>query len=99
MWATADLSDITLILTGLISQAVGSSPLPFVSKIKVSASSPETMRDSGRNTGDQCYLNLYLLHIGRDPYWRNTPLAGPRPQLNSVQPLSLNLSYLLTAYF
>ncbi len=94
MWSTPDLSDITLILTGLLAQAVGSSSLPFVSKIKVSACSPETMRDSG----EQCFLNLYLLHIGRDPYWRNTPLTGPRPQLNNVQPLSLNLSYLLTAY-
>jgi hypothetical protein len=94
MWATPDLSDITLILTGLITQAVTTSPLPLSNKISVSACSPETMR----NNGDQCYLNLYLLHIGRDPYWRNTPLSGPRPQLNSVQPLSLNLSYLLTAY-
>ena len=39
-----------------------------------------------------------MLHIGRDPYWRNTPVSGPRPQLNNAQPLSLNLSYLLTAY-
>ena len=34
---------------------------------------------------------MYLLHVGRDPYWRNTPVAGPRPQLNREQPLSLNL--------
>jgi hypothetical protein len=94
MWSTPDLSDITLILTGLLTQAVNTSPLPLVSKISVSACSPETLRKSS----DQCYLSLYLLHIGRDPYWRNTPLSGPRPQLNSVQPLSLNLSYLLTAY-
>jgi hypothetical protein len=68
-----------------------------VSKIgPTSCDSPEIFR-TGSTTG-QCVLTLYLLHIGRDPYWRNAPVNGPRPQLNSAQPLSLNLSYLLTAY-
>jgi hypothetical protein len=43
-------------------------------------------------------LSLYLLHVSRDPYWRNTPVQGQRAQLNTSQPLSLNLSYLLTSY-
>jgi hypothetical protein len=101
MWSTPDLADISLVMKGLLDQAISTSPLktgtpPVLasSKIKVSCDSPETVR----KMADQCYLTLYLLHIGRDPYWRNTQLAGPRPQLNSAQPLSLNLSYLLTAF-
>jgi hypothetical protein len=56
--------------------------------------SPDTARQSDGN----CHLSIYLLHVARDPFWRNTPVAGPRPQLNNAQPLSLNLSYLLTAW-
>ena len=101
MWSTPDLADISLVMKGLLDQAISTSPLktgtpPVLasSKIKVSCDSPETVR----KLADQCYLTLYLLHIGRDPYWRNAPAAGPRAQLNSAQPLSLNLSYLLTAF-
>jgi hypothetical protein len=94
MWSTPDLSDVTYVIQGLIDDAVQSSPLANASNITVSCDSPETVRTSA----GACYLTLYLLHIGRDPYWRNTPLSGQAPQLNKGQPLSLNLSYLLTAF-
>lgn len=81
-----------MVLKGLLDNAIQQSSLG--AGIVTSCDSPET----ARNTGSQCQLTLYMLHIGRDPYWRNTPVSGPRPQLNSNQPLSLNLSYLLTAY-
>jgi hypothetical protein len=93
-WSTPDLSDITQVLKGLIETAVGSSVLQNANNIKVLCDSPDT----ARTTDGQCHLNIYLLHVGRDPFWRNTPVQGPRPQLNSAQPLSLNLSYLLTAW-
>jgi Pvc16 N-terminal domain len=92
-WSTPDLSDITQVLKGLLDTAVNNSTLP-AANIKVLCDSPDT----ARQTDGHCHLNLYLLHVGRDPFWRNTPVAGPRPQLNSAQPLSLNLSYLLTAW-
>ncbi len=82
MWTTPDLSEITLIILGLLNEAVAASHLANASLIKVSPSSPKTLRHST----EQCHLTLYLLHIGRDPYWRNTPLSGPRPQLNNRQP-------------
>jgi hypothetical protein len=91
-WSTPDLSEITMVLKGLLDNAIQQSSLGV--GIVTSCDSPET----ARNTGSQCQLTLYMLHVGRDPYWRNTPVSGPRPQLNSNQPLSLNLSYLLTAY-
>jgi hypothetical protein len=93
MWSTPDLADITHVLRGLLEQAIQSSTLGQ-GKIKVHCDSPET----ARNTHDDCHLTLYLLHVGRDPVWRNTPLQGVKPQLNRAQPLSLNLSYLLTAW-
>ena len=93
-WSTPDLSDITHVLKGLIETAVGASTLHHAHNIKVLCDSPDT----ARTTDGQCHLNIYLLHVGRDPFWRNTPVQGPRPQLNSAQPLSLNLSYLLTAW-
>ena len=86
-WSTPDLSDITNVLKGLIETAVGASTLHHAHNIKVLCDSPDT----ARTTDGQCHLNIYLLHVGRDPFWRNTPLQGPRPQLNSAQPLSLNL--------
>lgn len=92
-WSTPDLSDITQVLKGLLETAINTSTLS-AANIKVFCDSPDTARQSDGN----CHLNIYLLHVGRDPFWRNTPLAGPRPQLNSAQPLSLNLSYLLTAW-
>ena len=76
MWSTPDLSDVTYVIQGLIDDAVQSSPLANASNITVSCDSPETVRTSA----GACYLTLYLLHIGRDPYWRNTPLSGQAPQ-------------------
>jgi hypothetical protein len=93
MWSTPDLSDITQVLKGLVETALNRSALS-VSNIKVYCDSPDT----ARVTDGFCHLTLYLLHVGRDPFWRNTPVSGPRPQLNTAQPLSLNLSYLLTAW-
>jgi len=92
-WSTPDLSDITNVLTGLLQTALNAAN-PSASNIKISCNSP----DSARTSDGYCHLTLYLLHVGRDPYWRNTPVNGPRPQLNNAQPLSLNLSYLLTAW-
>ena len=92
-WNTPDLSDITQVLKGLLETAVNTSTLP-AANIKVLCDSPDT----ARHTDGNCHLNIYLLHVGRDPFWRNTPVDGPRPQLNNAQPLSLNLSYLLTAW-
>src|SRR5258708_35679882 len=93
-WSTPDLSDITQVVLGLVQTAINNSTLS-VGNIKVTAQSPETARDAADG---YCHLTLYLLHVGRDPYWRNTPVSGPRPQLNNAQPLSLNLSYLLSAW-
>lgn len=90
-WSTTDLSDITQVVLGLVQYAISNS---HMGNVNVSAVSPET----ARKDSSQCQLTLYLLHVGRDPYWRNAPVDGPRPQLNSAQPLSLNLSYLLTAW-
>ncbi len=92
-WSTPDISDITQVLKGLLETAINNSTLSS-GNIKVYCDSPDTARQSDGN----CHLSIYLLHVGRDPYWRNTPVQGSRPQLNSAQPLSLNLSYLLTAW-
>jgi hypothetical protein len=92
-WSTPDLSDITQVLKGLIENALNQSTLP-VSNIKVYCDSP----DAARHNDGFCHLTLYLLHVGRDPNWRAPPVAGPRAQRVTAQPLSLNLSYLLTAW-
>lgn len=92
-WSTPDLSDVTQVLKGLVENAVNQSTLP-VGNIKVYCDSP----DAARQSDGFCHLTLYLLHVGRDPYWSNTPVSGPRPQRITSQPLSLNLSYLLTAW-
>ena len=92
-WSTPDLSDITNVLKGLVQTALNTTSVP-IGNVSITCNSPETSRkDDG-----YCHLSLYLLHIGRDPTWRNTPVDGPRPQLNRSQPLSLNLSYLLSAW-
>jgi hypothetical protein len=92
-WSTSDLSDITLVIKGLVDKAIQNAG-PGAANIKTNCNSPETSRTDGSG----CHLTIYMLHIGRDPYWRNTPVAGGKPQLNKSQPLSLNLSYLLTAF-
>ena len=91
-WSTPDLSTITQALYDLLTNAINTSPIPQFN-VNINCGSPETAR-----TGTDCQLTLYLLHVGRDPTWRNTPVSGPRPQLNAAQPLSLNLYYLLTAW-
>ncbi len=92
-WSTPDLSDITQVIKNLVENAIGHSTLP-VGNIKVNCDSPDVQRTSD----GYCYLNIYLLHVARDPHWRNTPVSGPRPRLTRAQPLSLSLSYLLTAW-
>jgi hypothetical protein len=92
-WSTPDLADITNVIKGLLQTALDSA-VPSASNVKISCNSP----DSARTSDGYCHLTLYLLHVGRDPHWRNTPVNGQRPQLNNAQPLSLNLSYLLTAW-
>jgi hypothetical protein len=91
-WSVPDLSSITAELVAMLQTAVNTSVIPPFN-VQVSGSMPETVRDSG-----SCQLTLYLLHVGRDPHWRNTPRQGPRPLLNTAQPLSLTLTYLLSAY-
>jgi hypothetical protein len=90
-WSTPDIASITDAihdnLNAAIQAAIGSDLT-----VKVSRSSPETTRKQ------PCQLTFYLMHVGRDAYWRNGPVAGPKPQLNSSQPLSLNLYYLLSAW-
>jgi Pvc16 N-terminal domain len=94
-WSVNDLTSITDLLTTQLTNAVKASPMyvhhnfPF----DVSGLMPAVSRTDGTNV-----MSLYLLHVGRDPYWRNTPVQGQRGQLNTSQPLSLNLSYLLTTY-
>jgi hypothetical protein len=94
-WSVDDLSVITDLLTTELTDAVKASPLylatPF--SFEVSGLMPAVSRNDGTNV-----MSLYLLHVGRDPYWRNTPVQGQRGLLNTSQPLSLNLSYLLTSY-
>ena len=96
-WSTPDISRVTDALSDLLTQALADAVNPPLSiphfTVKMSLSSPEIARGEA-----PCQLTLYLMHVGRDPTWRNTPAAGPRPQLNTAQPLSLNLYYLLTAW-
>jgi hypothetical protein len=91
-WSVLDLSDITSELVAMLQTAVNTSPIPPFT-VTVSGSMPETVRKNG-----DCQLSIYLLHVGRDPHWRNTPRQGPRALLNTQQALSLSLTYLLTAY-
>ena len=91
-WSTPDLSSITAELVATLQTAINNSVIPPFN-VQVSGSSPETVRDQG-----QCQLSLYLIHVGRDAFWRNTPRQGPRGLTNPAQALSLNLSYLLTAF-
>lgn len=91
-WSVPDLSAITAELITIIQNAIVASTIPPFN-VTVSGSMPETVRTAGH-----CQLSLYLLHVGRDPYWRNTPRDNPRALTNPQQALSLNLTYLLTAF-
>jgi hypothetical protein len=90
-----DLGQVTHLLIHQLSEAVKTSPRYVQNhfQFEVSGLMPAVSRIDGHNV-----LSLYLLHVGRDPYWRNTPVSGQRGQLNTSQPLSLNLSYLLTSF-
>lgn len=94
-WSVQDLAEITHLLISQLSDAIKASPRYVQNHFlfEVSGLMPAVSRNDGTNV-----LSLYLLHVGRDPYWRNTPVQGQRAQLNASQPLSLNLSYLLTSY-
>jgi hypothetical protein len=91
-WSVPDLSAITAELIAIIQNAIDTSTIPHFN-VNVSGSMPETVRKEGH-----CQLSLYLLHVGRDPYWRNTPRDNPRALTNPQQALSLALTYLLTAF-
>lgn len=90
-----DLSIITQLLIDKLNAAVLASP-QYISQhflYEVSGLMPAVSRTQANTV-----LNLYLLHVSRDPFWRNTPVQGSQAQFNQSQPLSLNLSYLLTSY-
>jgi hypothetical protein len=61
--------------------------------ITITGAAPDTVRDLGG-----CQLSLYLFHVTQDPYQRNSPVVGPRAQPIPLQPLSLDLYYLLSAF-
>lgn len=94
-WSVQDLAEITHLLITQLSDAIKASPRYVANhfQFEVSGLMPAVSRNDGTNV-----LSLYLLHVSRDPFWRNTPVQGQRAQLNTSQPLSLNLSYLLTSY-
>lgn len=92
-----DLSELTSTLVDSVRDAFANSQIfsgtvvPF--DITVSGASPDAVRkDAG------CQLTLYLFHIDQDPHQRNAPVTGPRAQAIPIQPMSLNLYYLVTAY-
>src|SRR5262252_1647404 len=113
VWTVSDLSVVTGQLVNVLNSAVlefftqNPAITPFT--ITVTGSAPETVRSDGT-----CQLSLYLLHVSRDPHWRNTTVvtdsngtrvtslpvgSAPNPKPGTrQQPLSLNLSYLLTAF-
>lgn len=94
-WSVDDLSTITQLLIDKLNAAVLASP-QYINQhfpYEVSGLMPAVSRTEGKTV-----MNLYLLHVSRDPFWRNTPVQGNIAQLNQNQPLSLNLSYLLTSF-
>lgn len=94
-WSVDDISTITQLLIDKLTAAIKATP-QYTGQhfgFEVSGLMPAVSRTEGNTV-----LSLYLLHVSRDPYWRNTPVQGNRAQLNQSQPLSLNLSYLLTSY-
>lgn len=94
-WSVDDLSTITQLLIDKLNAAVLASPQYMNQHFlyEVSGLMPAVSRTEGKTV-----LNLYLLHVSRDPFWRNTPVQGSLAKLNQSQPLSLSLSYLLTSY-
>lgn len=92
-WSVLDLSRITDDLIGLLTDAVTAAAPGF--QIDISGAMPEVSR--GGEIPDTV-LNLYLLHVSQDPYYRSTSMVSTKPQANKSHPLSLDLHYLLTAY-
>jgi hypothetical protein len=94
-WSVDDLSTITQLLIDKLNHAVLNSPQYLNQHFgyEVCGLMPAVSRTQANTV-----MNLYLLHVSRDPFWRNTPVAGSLAQPNSRQPLSLSLSYLLTSY-
>ena len=94
-WSVDDLSTITQLLIDKLNAAVLASP-QYVNQhfpYEVNGLMPAVSRTDGTSV-----LSLYLLHVSRDPYWRNTPVQGSIAQPNQRQPLSLHLSYLVTSF-
>lgn len=100
-WSVIDLSSITDELIALLTDCFDAgAPVWTVNggsverfDVTISGAMPETVREDGA-----CKLSLYLLHVGEDKFYRNSPVPGPYPQINRKSPLSLDLYYLLTAY-
>jgi Pvc16 N-terminal domain len=100
---TYDISEITESLVKALNDANTNSPMwtknggTIVSNyiINITSSSPDSVRTG--KPGD-CQLNLYLMHVNQSPYLRNTPIMGPSAMRNTQQPLTLELTYLLTAF-
>jgi uncharacterized protein DUF4255 len=93
-----DLSTVTDVLTGLLTDCVQNSPVLNQNHftINISGLAP----DAARELSD-CQLSLYLFHVDQDKFQRNLQPGTPIPP-NTMpvvyQPLALNLYYLLTAY-
>jgi hypothetical protein len=90
-----DLGQVSHLLISNLKQAIENSPRYIHSNFpfEVTGLMPDVSRKDGTSI-----LNLNLLHVGRDPFYRNTPIMTSGAQLNAAQPLSLNLLYLLTSY-
>jgi hypothetical protein len=107
-FGTLDLSAITDALLKQISDSYAAWPQwgdptkGFVTYFgsNISGSTPESVRQEGG-----CQLNLYLLHVGENGFYKNVPpvpASMPPPQkppgVVPYRPLALDLLYLLTAY-
>ena len=58
----------------------------------ISGAMPESVRADGG-----CQVNLYLVHVSRNPFQSNAPLPEPAREIPELR-LSLDLYYLLTAF-
>jgi hypothetical protein len=102
-----DLSIVTDEIRHLLERCITASPLfdtnggPVVKfDIFVHGDPPDVVRNEAH-----CNLSLYLFHISQDRYQMNAlntnpgaPNGFPRSQRIPLQPMSLDLYYLLTAY-
>jgi hypothetical protein len=93
-----DLSVITDHLVNLLNGCRGDP-----SEFTATGMPPDEIRNES-----ECQLSLYLFHVSPDKYQRNSPVSGPwadpaktktRVPPIPYQPLSLNLYYVLTAYY